>query len=273
MAESVACRSCGVRILPVTATRTGGLCMPCSRHPRGPAVEASGAPFVECHACGAAILEATAAHTGGRCIPCVRTGRLAARAPTAELVTVLDRQVQERTLRAARHAAASYAGEGIYGFFLFGEHFAMFSTAVFTEATLDATLVTLGLSPDSPDRGANRWTWERELPHGTEFDDAELRLTVHALEEQAEDDGDSLCEIEERAAFRALLRVREEAVFEPRVLLSIGAFDQADEEILAYAEAFNDAALVEAFKREARDLNDDHIRQYRQRIQATLAGL
>ena len=67
--------------------------------------------------------------------------------------------------------------------------------------------------------------------------------------------------------------MREEAVFEPRVLLSIGAFDQADEEILAYAEAFNDAALVEAFKREARDLNDDHIRQYRQRIQATLAGL
>jgi hypothetical protein len=255
--------------------------MPCFRDPEGPRAIAhaasKGESLAECRICGGAILPATAARTNGRCMRCVqdpygphRVALHAARTTTEDLLASLERLVVEGTLRLARHAVATFGGERIYGFWLFLEYFAMYGVAVLTETTLDAALARDGLAADSPERDKHRWDWEYDATHYLELDDKELALAAAALEHKVDRDSaahsDLLVEAEKRVSLRALRRVREEAIFEPHVVLTLAAFDLSLEEAYAYAELFCDPSALEAFRRDA-DLREDYVRLYRERIQ------
>jgi len=92
------CSRCGALILPATAARTGGLCMPCSSDPEGGRRKR---------------LEATS---------------------TAELLRQLDDAVHRAIEAAAIDAVATLASERIYGFFLLHYIFQSCRAAVLTEA-------------------------------------------------------------------------------------------------------------------------------------------
>lgn len=85
-AKKLSCQNCGALILPRTAAKTGGLCMPCFQEARtdfartrrfsqglvSPHLQTyqQTTTKVACKKCGRKILPRTAAKTGGLCMPC-----------------------------------------------------------------------------------------------------------------------------------------------------------------------------------------------------------
>src|SRR4051794_20744217 len=101
------CRLCGAKILPTTAQRTGGACMPCLK---GPDADSG-----------------TILHR-----------LIADNTPLPQLLKAFDAVISETTLKVAREAASSLQPEGIYGFWLYHHVFQYACATVFTETGLDA---------------------------------------------------------------------------------------------------------------------------------------
>jgi hypothetical protein len=107
------CSRCGATILPTTATRTGGLCMPCFSDPEDKRGQQRRLEAERKR------LEAT---------------------PTAELLRQLDGAVHRSIEAAATAAVTDLASERIYGFFLLHYIFQSCRAAVLTEAQRERSI-------------------------------------------------------------------------------------------------------------------------------------
>ena len=231
MPSKIPCFLCGALILPDTAKRTDGKCMPC---------------FNDRHGIHAAAL-------------------LGERTPPEELLERLDRVFRETVLHVARHAASVFEGEGIYGCWIFHTQLLSGGLCLFTEAGLDQVAESYRERGRSATRTDLRWN-PCDSPHQLCFSEefAEADKLFLALDRyrrpQAID-----AEIE-RIFLRALQDLRREEVFSTGVVLTLAEGDQSDVERYAYAEPFCNATTLQRFRAELLPFEEDSLELYRRRI-------
>ena len=239
MTDEIHCNSCGAAILPETAGRTGGLCMPCvNGHPIHGAAE--GAPSLP------ALLAASISYT--------------------RLLDILEGTLLQCCLQAAEYAACHLEDEKVYGFALYHHVFSYACGTVFTEAGLDKVTERYRAKhrPDYP-REWLRWS-PCDSPHHDllPFTFAQADVVFSALEHQGRREG--IEEPIERMMLRALRETRRARIFRPSVVLLLIEADHAPEELLVSAEQLCDEATVATFRQELGSLREDRLELYRSRV-------
>lgn len=231
MPSKIPCFICGALILPETAKRTDGKCMPCFNDKDG--------------------IRAAAL--------------LAERTPPGELLERLDRVFRETALRVARHAASGFEGEGIYGCWIFHTQLLSGGVCLFTEAGLDQVAESYRERGRSFPRTDLRWN-PCASPHQLCFSEelAEADELFLALDRHRRPQAIN-AEIE-RIFLRALQDLRREEVFSTGVVLTLPEGDQSDAERYAYAEPFCNATALQKFRAELLAFEDDSLQLYRRRI-------
>lgn len=236
MSATVPCRLCGARILPVTAERTGGTCMPCFK---GPVPQD----------------------------PSVLARWLAANLSSAQILAILDRTLVEVCKRVAHVAVDHQLGEeGIYGFWLSHHVFTNVYATVFTEAGLDAATRRYH-EKGRLDVTRDELRWSRaDSPHHLYLEPvtAQTEVLFSALEHQGRDEAVDT-EIE-RSMLRALRYTRRAGIFAPSVVLVLAEADHSPEELLVAAEQLSDPATVARFRSELIPLREDYLALLRSRV-------
>jgi len=189
-----------------------------------------------------------------------RAAEIALATPQQELLTSLGKVLDRLTLDEARRAAERRE-EGIYGFFLMHEYFAMFSTVVFTDREFRLAC------EQHPEEEPVSARWAFWWPSFTDFGGPELERTVHALDLQERamprDEESPLLREIQRLCLVALRRVRGQGVLGADVVLALGAVEQSAEETFLYAEQLCNSDTLMRFRRELPWISEADLEMFR----------
>lgn len=232
MTLRVSCKLCDALILPTTAERTGGKCMPCFNDPHG-----------------------------------LREAQLyGKRTSTDELLRLIEEFLHLTALRTARTAVASLEGEKIYGCWLHHTQFLGVSgLVIFTEESFHRFISDFHLKENYSRPGLLRWNpgnFSSEVRHFDEFVKGERLFLALG----SEDRGDNISVEIERICLRVLLQLRNSSIFAPEVFFTLAEGDQSSEQQYAYGELFSTQRALSAFYADVEPLNWEHVEHYRTRI-------
>lgn len=225
---------------------------------------------VPCKVCGASILVDTAQRTSGFCMPCSKdpSGRSACNPPPPppgeELLSRLRIALTNCLLDAARSASRDLASEQIYGFALYHGQFLYAGATVFTEVGLGAKLREYQARGHNTTLERLRWS-PCDSPHHMycEGSFAEIEEIFTELDRHTESDfSDEI----ERIFLRCLEVVRNARVFNRSTLITLMEGDQSNESRFAYAERFNPQEVLERFRAELTELDEERLAHCRSAI-------
>ena len=209
------CSRCGALILPTTAARTGGLCMPCFNDPEGKRRQRNPLEVL----------------------------------PTPDLLAQLDEAVRQAFSAAAADAMNHLASERIYGFFLLHYIFSSCNAGVLTETKFERSLGQRDPQPSAvPVELDFRWS-PADAGHYFYRED----LFAHANElfmalEGRRSEGEVA-----RIFIRAMRHVRNEIITDPQIVLGVMDYTEGPGvPFYAYAELFNDAATLARLRAQLR---------------------
>lgn len=184
--------------------------------------------------------------------------------PATELLDRLRATLPDCLLNAARCASCDLDSEQIYGFALFHGQFLYAGATVFTEAGLDTKLREYEARGYTTTREGLRWS-PCDSPHHMYCEDSFSEIEAIFTELDRHTDSDFSDEIE-RIFLRCLEGVRDAGVFSHATVITLMEGDQSNESRFAYAERFNPSPVLERFRAELTELNEQHLEHYRSAI-------
>lgn len=184
--------------------------------------------------------------------------------PARELLDRLRAALPDCLLAAARFASRNLASEQIYGFALFHRQFLYAGTTVFTEAGLDTKVRDYQARGHTTTRGRLRWS-PCDSPHHMYSEDSFSEIEEIFTELDRHTDCDFSDEIE-RIFLRCLEGVRDAGIFSHPTVITLMEGDQSSESVFAYAERFNSPPVLERFRAELGELDEQHLDHYRNAI-------